>query len=70
MLLRAYFPVARALETLHAPLSWIYLYDVTVTHYGLWSGLAIIPWSLPVTVVVGGAVATVVQVIFPSLAVY
>ncbi|EIN08905.1 hypothetical protein PUNSTDRAFT_52369 [Punctularia strigosozonata HHB-11173 SS5] len=52
------------LETLHVVVSWIYLYSITVIHYGQPAYLTIIPWSLSSAVVIGGAVATVAQAFF------
>ncbi|EIN08890.1 hypothetical protein PUNSTDRAFT_67859 [Punctularia strigosozonata HHB-11173 SS5] len=62
--IRAFATIVWILETLHAAISWAYMYSATVTYYGQPAHLTSVPWSLSATVVIGGTVATLVQAFF------
>ncbi|EIN05303.1 hypothetical protein PUNSTDRAFT_137986 [Punctularia strigosozonata HHB-11173 SS5] len=52
------------LDTLHTVISCVYIYDLTVTHYGEPNYLTSVPWSLPVGALLGAIVATSAKAFF------
>jgi hypothetical protein len=50
------------LETLHIILTWMYLYEMTVTGYGIPTTLKTMPWPLGTSLIVSATAGSSVQV--------